>query len=111
MSSALSERSINEILDEARDALQKVDFVIRSGLPERDLEADGETWIKRHVRLAEGAVRTSRTVELPRTAERAARSAVVEVRAHVRAQAAAPQVAARRSDNECGRGPRDLPSR
>ena len=72
------------MLVESRDALQKVDFLIRSGqdrrLPERDLEADGDTWIKRHDRLAEGAVQTTRTVELPRTAKRAARSAVVEVR-------------------------------
>ena len=74
-----------EILVEARDALQKVDFLIRSGkdrrLPECDPEADGDTWIKRHDRLAEGAVRTTRTVELARTAKGAARTAVVEIRA------------------------------
>ena len=86
MSSALIERSINEILVEACDAMQKVDFLICSGqnrrLPERDTEAEGTTWIKLHDRLAEGAVRTSRKVELPRTAKLAARSAVVEVRAN-----------------------------
>ena len=79
------EGDLYEILVEARDALQKVDFLIRSGkdrrLPERDTEAEGDTWIKLHDRLAEGAVRTTRTVELPRAAKRAARTAVVEVRA------------------------------
>ncbi len=79
------EGDLYEILVEARDALQKVDFLIRSGkdrrLPERDPEADGDTWIKLRDRLAEGAVRTTRTVELPRTHKRAARTAVVEVRA------------------------------
>lgn len=80
------EGDLYEILVEARDALQKTDFLIRSGkdrrLPERDAEAEGHTWIKLHDRLAEGAVRTTRTVELPRTAKRAARTALVEVRAN-----------------------------
>lgn len=79
------EGDLYETLVEARDALQTVDFLIRSGknrrLPERDTQADGTTWIKLHDRLAECEVRTTRTVELPRTANRAARTAVVEVRA------------------------------
>jgi Transposase Tn5 dimerisation domain len=53
------EGDLSEILVEARDALQKVDFLIRSGqdrrLIERDIEAAGDTWIKRHDRLAECA--------------------------------------------------------
>lgn len=80
------EGDLYEVLVETRDALPKVDFVIRSSkdrrLPERDLGASGHTWVKLHDRLAEGPVLASRTIDLPRTAKRAARTAVVEVRAN-----------------------------
>lgn len=79
------EGDLYEVLVETRDALQKVEFVIRSNkdrrLPERDPEAAGNTWIKLHDRLAESSVRAAQTIDLPRTSKRAARTAVVEVRA------------------------------
>jgi len=64
------EGDLYEVLVETRDALQKVEFVIRSNkdrrLPERDPEAAGNTWIKLHDRVAESSVRAAQTIDLPR---------------------------------------------
>lgn len=86
ISVADAECDIYEVFAETKEQEEKAcDYVIRSGqirsLPERDPEADGETYRKLQQEMDTAPLLGTRELELPRTPKRKARRATLEIRA------------------------------